>query len=137
MLNITNVIVNIVDFEKVIAFAKIVVDDCFVVHDIKIIKGLIGYIVCMPDKRFRYRCSSCTRKCDFDSNYCKYCGNEFERPLDIPFTYLDVCHPITKESREYVDKTIIAALNKALACRVQPETQPGPVQSVTEPSLTT
>jgi stage V sporulation protein G len=54
MLNITDVrITKIEGDEKLRAFAAIVLDDCFLVGDLRVVEGEDGYFVAMPSKRKR------------------------------------------------------------------------------------
>ena len=52
-MNITDCRVRIVKKEdsKLKAVASITIDDCFVVHDIKVIEGIDGYFVAMPSRK--------------------------------------------------------------------------------------
>lgn len=75
-MNITEVKVHPVDEEKLKAFVTIVIDDCFVIRDIKIIDGPNGLFVAMPSKR---------RK---DGQY------------------KDVAHPVNKEARSFMEMLI-------------------------------
>lgn len=53
MINITDVRVRLVKSEtsKIKASASITIDDCFVVHDIKVIEGTEGDFVKMPNRK--------------------------------------------------------------------------------------
>jgi stage V sporulation protein G len=54
MLNITDVrITKIEGDEKLRAFAAIVIEDCFLVGDLRVVEGEDGYFVAMPSKRKR------------------------------------------------------------------------------------
>jgi stage V sporulation protein G len=54
MLNITDVrITKIEGDEKLRGFAAIVLDDCFLVGDLRVVEGEDGYFVAMPSKRKR------------------------------------------------------------------------------------
>lgn len=107
MFTITKIYISLTQTKKVPAYVKIIIDNCFVIYDIKIIHHRNGYLVCMPDKRIRYNCSVCHLKCDFDSNYCKHCGNSYTPDKEAQYTYSDICHPITQDCRKYIDKTIL------------------------------
>jgi stage V sporulation protein G len=50
-MNITEVKVFPVDEDKLKAYITVVLDDCFVVRDLKIISGTAGLFVAMPSKR--------------------------------------------------------------------------------------
>lgn len=70
---------------KVKAISSITIDDCFVVHDIKIIDGAQGLFVAMPSRQ----------------------ASDGE--------YRDIAHPINSETRVYVKDTILAAYEELLA----------------------
>ena len=54
MLNITDVrITRIEGDEKLRAFAAIVIEDCFLVGDLRVVEGEDGYFVAIPSKRKR------------------------------------------------------------------------------------
>lgn len=86
MLNITDVRVRLVkkDDAKLKAVASIVVDDCFVIHDIKIIEGTEGNFIAMPSR--------------------KTPDGEFK----------DIAHPINPETREMIRNKVFDAYELAL-----------------------
>jgi len=85
MINITNVQINSPKNtnSKILAFAKITIDDSFVVDNLKIIDGSKGIFVAMPSNKN-------TKTQEFQ----------------------DIAFPITKECRKYVTETILEAYNK-------------------------
>lgn len=85
MLNITDVRVRLVNKEesKLKAIASITIDSCFVVHEIRVIDSPNGCFVAMPSRK----------------------TPEGE--------YKDTAHPIDTPTREYLDKTILSAYEKA------------------------
>ena len=86
-MKISDVRVRIVKKEdsKLKAVASITIDDCFVVHDIKVIEGSEGCFIAMPSRK----------------------TNDGE--------YKDIAHPINTETRETVKKTILDAYERALS----------------------
>ena len=86
-MNITDVRVRIVkkDDSKLKAVASITIDNCFVVHDIKVIEGVDGYFVAMPSRK----------------------SSEGE--------HKDIAHPINTETRESLISIVLDAFNKELA----------------------
>ena len=90
-MNITEVRIRLVkkDEGKMKAIASITIDDCFVVHDIKIIQGNRsedgGYFIAMPSK--------------------KTPDGEFK----------DIVHPLNTDTREMLSKVILAEFEKELA----------------------
>ena len=85
-MNITEVRVRLVKKEdsKLKAAATITIDDCFVVHDIKVISGTDGLFIAMPSR--------------------KTPEGEFK----------DIVHPINTETREMISKKVIEANEKEL-----------------------
>ena len=90
-MNITDVRVRIVKNEtsKVKASASITIDDCFVVHDIKIIDGNDGLFMSMPNR--------------------KTPDGEF----------IDIVHPINTETRVKIRDLVLNAYEQAKAAQDQ------------------
>ena len=86
-MNISDVRVRIVkkDDSKLKAVASVTFDDCFVVHDIKVIEGNEGYFIAMPSR--------------------KTADGE----------YKDIAPPIKTETREEIIKAILAAFEEEKA----------------------
>ena len=76
-MNITQVKVFPVTEEKLKAYVSIVLDDCFLVSDLKVIQGPNGLFISMPSKRKK--------------------NGEFK----------DVAHPLNRETRERMEKRIL------------------------------
>ena len=79
-LKITDIRIRLVpnDDSKLKAVASITIDECFVVHDIKVLEGNQGYFVSMPSRK----------------------TPEGE--------YKDVAHPINTPTREEINKLVLA-----------------------------
>ncbi|MDD2524116.1 MAG: septation regulator SpoVG [Endomicrobiia bacterium] len=71
--------------EKLKAYAAVTFDNVFVVHNLRIVKGEKGLMVCMPSKK-------------------KNDG-----------TFKDIAHPITNEFRSELEKIVLAAYDKKLS----------------------
>ncbi len=86
-MKITDVRVRLVTKEeaKLLAVASITIDDCFVVHDIKIINGKDGLFISMPSRK----------------------TPEGE--------YKDIVHPINTETREMIKQAVMTAYNNTSA----------------------
>ena len=76
-MNITQVKVFPVTEEKLKAYVSIVLDDCFLVSDLKVIQGPNGLFISMPSKRKK--------------------NGEFK----------DIAHPLNRETRERMEKRIL------------------------------
>ena len=84
-MKITDVRVRLVakDELKLRAVASITIDECFVVHDIKVIEGKDGLFISMPSR--------------------KTTDGEFK----------DIVHPINTETREMIKSAVLEAYEKA------------------------
>ena len=92
-MKITDVRVRLVnkDDSKLKAVASITIDDCFVVHDIKIIDGNDGFFIAMPSR--------------------KTADGEFK----------DVAHPIKSETRNEIIESVLEAYKNEVAKAVVAE----------------
>ena len=84
-MNITQVKVFPVTEEKLKAYVSIVLDDCFLVSDLKVIQGPNGLFISMPSKRKK--------------------NGEFK----------DVAHPLNRETRERMERRILEEYERVRA----------------------
>lgn len=117
-MNITNVKIKLVNSKKhpeLKAFAAIVLDDEFIIYNLRVIRKDNKIFTCMPDNKKTFRCSRCERNNTFDAYYCTYCGDELpERQLDYHQEFIDVCHPLNQKCRYQVNAAVLCAYCKAL-----------------------
>jgi stage V sporulation protein G len=78
-MDITEIKVVTVDEDKLKAYVTIVLDNCFVVRDLKIINGNTGLFVAMPSKKRR------------------------------DGTYRDIAHPLNQQTRTEIEEKILKA----------------------------
>jgi stage V sporulation protein G len=83
-MEITEVKVFPVNEEKLKAYITIILDNCFVVRDLKVISGATGLFVAMPSKR---------RK---------------------DGVYKDVAHPLNQQTRAVMEKRVLEAYLEAI-----------------------
>jgi stage V sporulation protein G len=85
-LKITDIRIRLITNEesKLKAVASITIDDCFVVHDIKVLEGNQGFFVSMPSRK------------------------------NAEGEYKDVAHPINTPTREEINKLILAKYEEEL-----------------------
>ena len=83
-MDITEVRISLRSDAKLKAFASITLDNCFVIRGLKIIKGASGIFVAMPSRK---------RK---DGEY------------------QDIAHPINNETRQWMEKIILAKYEEVL-----------------------
>ncbi len=83
-IKVTEVNVFPVNEERLKAYVSITFNDCFVVRDLKVIKGNTGLFVAMPSKK---------RK-----------DGQFR----------DIAHPLNQETREAIEKEVFTAYENAI-----------------------
>lgn len=83
-MKITSVNIRITDNQdsKMRGLASVLLDDCFAIHDIRIIEGENGLFIAMPSRK---------------------------TPTG---SYRDVAHPITSECRKMFEDAVLEAYNK-------------------------
>src|SRR5688572_4378800 len=84
-MEITQVKVFPVEEERLKAYVSIVLDDCFLVSDLKIIQGPNGVFVSMPSKRKK--------------------NGEFK----------DIAHPLNRDTRERMERRILSEYERVRA----------------------
>ena len=84
-MKITSVNVRKIEKEnsRMKGIVSVLIDDCFAIHDIKIIEGDNGPFVAMPSRR------------------------------NAVGDYRDIVHPISQEARDIIEKAIVEEYNKA------------------------
>jgi stage V sporulation protein G len=83
-MEITDVKIIPVDDEKLKAFVSIVLDNCFVITDIKVIHGPKGLFVSMPSKK---------RK---------------------DGTFKDIAHPLNNQMRQYLEERVLSVYRQQM-----------------------
>lgn len=83
-MKITDVRVRLKDEAKLKGIASITIDECFVVHDIKVIAGKEGLFISMPSKK------------------------------TAEGEHKDIAHPINTETREEIKNAVLNAYNQAV-----------------------
>jgi stage V sporulation protein G len=102
--------------KKLKAYATMTFDHEFVVRDVKVIEGKKGLFVAMPSRKLRESCPECRYGNEIRSKFCSQCGQRLEsapRPLEgsgeAKSEHRDLAHPITSQSREYIQKKVLEA----------------------------
>jgi stage V sporulation protein G len=77
-MEVTKVTLRAVAMNKVCAIASVVLDDAFVVHDLRVVNGEKGLFVAMPSRKLP--------------------NGDFR----------DICHPINADARQHLQDTVLA-----------------------------
>ncbi|HAA55456.1 MAG TPA: septation protein SpoVG [Myxococcales bacterium] len=86
-MEITEVKVFPVQEEKLKAYVTITFDDCFIVRDLKIIRGKSGMFVAMPSKKTK------------------------------DGTFKDIAHPLNSDTRQNMEQVILMAYEREVSAR--------------------
>ncbi len=76
-MEITRVTVREIDMNMVKGIASIIIDDCFVVHDLRVVDGDRGFFVAMPSRKLP--------------------NGDFK----------DIAHPLNAETREKIQRAVL------------------------------
>lgn len=60
--------------DRLVGFASFLIDDAFLVRDVKIVRGDDGLFVSMPSRKLTERCDGCGSKVTIRAHYCGHCG---------------------------------------------------------------
>jgi len=83
-MEITEITVTLRNEEKLKAFVNITFDDQFVVRGLKVIKGATGFFISMPSRKMP------------------------------DGSFRDIAHPINKDFRDFIEKSILQEYDKQL-----------------------
>ena len=84
-MEITEVRIHLRNEDRLKAFATVTFDGAFVVHNMKVVNGNKGLIVCMPSRKIK------------------------------DGSYKDIAHPITNDFRHSLEQVILKTYNEELA----------------------
>ncbi len=99
--------------ERLLAFCSMTIDGCFVVRDLKIIRGIKGAFVAMPSRKLTDHCPSCHGKNALRSSYCSQCGLKQRDDRAVKGAdgraklYADIAHPINSECRDLIQQRVL------------------------------
>jgi stage V sporulation protein G len=88
-MKITDVKVFLVDEDKLRAFVSIILDGCFMINDIKVIRGLDGLFISMPSRRKR--------------------NGKFK----------DIAHPLDHSTRSWLERSVLGEYERCLSASEQ------------------
>lgn len=84
-MEISDVQIYLMNEEKLKAYATVIIDNAFLIRDLKVIQGNSGLFVAMPAKKMK------------------------------DGSYRDIAHPLNQETRQYFERKILEAFEKANA----------------------
>ena len=111
--------------DRLLAFCSLTLDGCFVVRDLKLIRGATGPFVAMPSRKITARCGGCGGKNPLACKFCGECGGELAPPPEPAEDaklrrYADIAHPINARCREQVQAAVTEAVERERALAARP-----------------
>lgn len=100
-MEITRVTVREIDMNMVKGIASVIFDDCFVVHDLRVVDGDRGFFVAMPSRKLP--------------------NGGFK----------DIAHPLNRETREMIQEAVLEAFFKMKKEKEEKERQKEQVEEKT------
>lgn len=118
VVEVTEVQVNLCENseDRLRAYCAVIFDQCFVVHNVRVIEKADGLLVAMPSRKVTAKCPSCGFKNTIDCAYCCNCGTKFRfDPADTDQKiHFDIAHPINARCRRMIEEKVIQAYKNAL-----------------------
>ena len=112
--------------DRLQGFCSITFDKCFVVRDLKIIRGAKGSFVAMPSRKLTDRCPKCGNKNQLRAHFCNDCGVELHEDRAIKDDdgraklYADIAHPINSGCRDMIQRKVLEAFEKEIVLAQKP-----------------
>ncbi len=101
------------DRDNLRAYCTIIIDDSFVVTDLKVVDGNKGMFVSMPSRKVMEKCPKCHSKNHIRARFCNDCGkklnNDHSRHVSDKRLYVDMAHPIKADCRQQIVKAVLDA----------------------------
>ena len=112
--------------DRLQGFCSITFDKCFVIRDLKIIRGMKGSFVAMPSRKLTDRCPKCGTKNQLRARFCNDCGVELYDDRAIKDDdgraklYANIAHPINSGCRDLIQRKVLEAFEKEIVLAQQP-----------------
>lgn len=101
--------------DRLLAYVTIVFDGCFVVRELRLIRGDTGPFLAMPCRKLLDHCPACQGRNALTARFCNRCGGPLADNRagpdnrGRPKVHVDVCHPVDSETRQRLTAAVVAA----------------------------
>lgn len=101
--------------DRLLAYVTVTFDGCFVVRELRLIRGDSGPFLSMPYRKLVDPCPACHRKNPVTARFCGECGGKLAEnragrdDRGRPKIHVDVCHPVDQETRRRLTAAVAAA----------------------------
>lgn len=111
------------------AYCSLTFDHTFVIRDVKLIEGNDGLFLAMPARKLCDHCPRCGEKNHLRARFCNECGLPLDASRHLRLQqgdgrvklHADVAHPINAETRQRIEREVLAAYE----AEVERSRQPG------------
>ncbi len=96
-------------------YCSVTLNECFVIHDLRILRGPDRLFVAMPSRKRTWPCQTCGHRNQVQARYCNACGASLREPAPAGAAgataervHVDIAHPLTSEFRQRLQDAVIA-----------------------------
>jgi stage V sporulation protein G len=112
-MNITEIRITPADDREkpLVAYCSLTLEDCFAVHDLRVLQKQDRLFVAMPCRKRMVPCRQCAAKNVIQARFCNFCGKElFDQSQDDSHRrlYMDVAHPVNERFRSALEQAILS-----------------------------
>lgn len=113
-MNITEIRITPADGREkpLVAYCSLTLDNCFAVHDLRVLQKRERLFVAMPCRKRMMPCSECAAKNIVHARYCNFCGSTLVDPSEEDAVerrlYMDVAHPVNETFRNELERAILS-----------------------------
>ncbi len=113
-MNITEIRITPADGREksLVAYCSLTLDDCFAVHDLRVLQKRERLFVAMPCRKRMVPCPDCAAKNIVHARYCNFCGSTLADRSRDEFAerrlYVDVAHPVKESFRNELEHAILS-----------------------------
>jgi stage V sporulation protein G len=113
-MNITEIRITPADGREkaLVAYCSLTLDDCFAVHDLRVLQKRERLFVAMPCRKRMVPCPDCAAKNIVHARYCNFCGSTLADRSRDDFAerrlYVDVAHPVNESFRNELEHAILS-----------------------------
>lgn len=100
-------LVDSISNSRLKAFCTVIFDDCFAIHDVRVIDGINGLFVAMPERIIHYRCEFCRFRNPCNNYHCGGCGGKLQARNITRDERMNVAHPINSAIREEIEEKVL------------------------------
>lgn len=115
------IIVLPVTEQPLCGYCSVTFNECFVIHDLRILRGPDRLFVAMPSRKRTLPCQKCGHRNQVQARFCNVCGDGLRDPSPAAAAaageriHVDIAHPLTSEFRQRLEDAILTEYLKQVS----------------------